>query len=352
MLAPVAVLHLVFAVGIVPLIFAAMSHFVPVLTRTGDLGRLITLLPFFAQLTGLVVVATLAAWLPRSLLAWAAAVDLMITAILLRWIILRARLSLGRPHPGWRWYALALACLMTALFVVPLLTVWPDLYRPLRSLHLHLNTLGLVGLAALGTLPVLMPTALGQTDPLAASGLRTQLWPAGSGVLLVAVGASGFWPLSLLGAGLLLLVLARLFKQWRANLGLGAMLKDGAACSLLTALLGFGLLLLGGVLHACGLTPADQTIPVWISAFLLPLVSGALSQLIPVWRWPGPSIPARALMRQKLVRSGVWRAGLFFAAGLALMFGFSSIGVGFLGAALLLFMIGLLQGVRVVRSTR
>jgi hypothetical protein len=33
---PVAVAHLAFAVGIVPLIFAAISHFVPVLTRTGD----------------------------------------------------------------------------------------------------------------------------------------------------------------------------------------------------------------------------------------------------------------------------------------------------------------------------
>ncbi|MBL8426087.1 MAG: hypothetical protein JNM16_01330, partial [Dechloromonas sp.] len=30
---PLAVAHLAFAVGIVPLIFAAMMHFVPVLTR-------------------------------------------------------------------------------------------------------------------------------------------------------------------------------------------------------------------------------------------------------------------------------------------------------------------------------
>ncbi len=34
---PLAVAHLAFAVGIVPLIFAAMSHFVPVLTRTENL---------------------------------------------------------------------------------------------------------------------------------------------------------------------------------------------------------------------------------------------------------------------------------------------------------------------------
>ena len=39
---PLAVAHLAFAVGIVPLIFAAMSHFVPVLTRTGDPGRWIS----------------------------------------------------------------------------------------------------------------------------------------------------------------------------------------------------------------------------------------------------------------------------------------------------------------------
>ena len=47
---PLAVAHLAFAVGIVPLILAAMSHFVPVLTRTGDPGRGITYLPIAAQL--------------------------------------------------------------------------------------------------------------------------------------------------------------------------------------------------------------------------------------------------------------------------------------------------------------
>ncbi len=46
---PLAVAHLAFAVGIVPLIFAAMSHFVPVLTRTGDPGRWISYLPGVAQ---------------------------------------------------------------------------------------------------------------------------------------------------------------------------------------------------------------------------------------------------------------------------------------------------------------
>lgn len=34
--APVALAHLAFAVGVLPLIFAAMIHFVPVLTRSGD----------------------------------------------------------------------------------------------------------------------------------------------------------------------------------------------------------------------------------------------------------------------------------------------------------------------------
>ena len=95
-----AVAHLAFAVGIVPLIFAAMSHFVPVLTRTGDPGRWLARLPPAAQVAGLVAVAAMQGLLPHWLLDVAAAVDLILTAILLNWIAGRARATLGSPHPG------------------------------------------------------------------------------------------------------------------------------------------------------------------------------------------------------------------------------------------------------------
>ena len=51
---PLAVAHLAFAVGIVPLIFAAMMHFVPVLTRTGDVDPRMMRLPHAAQAFGVI----------------------------------------------------------------------------------------------------------------------------------------------------------------------------------------------------------------------------------------------------------------------------------------------------------
>ncbi|MGB7502047.1 MAG: hypothetical protein WBM25_06565, partial [Azonexus sp.] len=191
---PLAVAHLAFAVGIVPLIFAAMSHFVPVLTRTGDPGRWISYLPGAAQLTGIVAVSAMQGMLPRWLLHPAAAVDLLLAAILLNWIAGRARAALGSPHPGWRWYGVALGCLMLALLAALLIPLWPQYWKALRLFHLHLNTLGLVGLAALGTLPVLLPTALGKPDPEAASWLRRRLWLVAGGALVIATGAAVIWP--------------------------------------------------------------------------------------------------------------------------------------------------------------
>jgi hypothetical protein len=61
---PLAVAHLAFAVGIVPLIFAAMMHFVPVLTRTGDLDSRMARLPNAAQVFGMVAVLAMQGWLP------------------------------------------------------------------------------------------------------------------------------------------------------------------------------------------------------------------------------------------------------------------------------------------------
>jgi hypothetical protein len=53
----------------------------------------------------------------------------------------------------------------------------------------------------------------------------------------------------------------------------------------------------------------------FVLAFLLPLLSGALAQLLPVWRFPGPATPARAAWRAGLVAGGAFRAGLFLLGG-------------------------------------
>ncbi len=349
---PVAVAHLAFAVGIVPLIFAAISHFVPVLTRTGDPEKRISWLPGLLQISGLFVVATLQGWLPRWVLHPIVTVDVILGLIFLHWILGRAKRCLGAPHPGWRWYVAALSCLLLALFVVPLLTAVPAWYGPLRAIHLHLNTLGLIGLAALGTLPVLLPTVIGQGDPDAADWLRRRLWPALAGVFAVSLGAGLFWWLAVPGAAILFVVGFGLLGQWIRHYGVRRLLSDGAAASLVAAFLGLLINLTAGVAHAANLLAGRPAIAAWALGFLLPLVTGALSQLLPVWRWPGPVIPARALMRQKLAASGVWRAAFFLLGGLALLAGIPEVGGLFAGLAIGLFAFGLLQAMRVSWSTR
>jgi hypothetical protein len=98
--------------------------------------------------------------------------------------------------------------------------------------------------------------------------------------------------------------------------------------------------------------PARPALLAWGAGFLLPLVSGALSQLLPVWRWPGPTTPARGLMRTKLAASGGWRGLLFLSAAIALLAGFERLGGALVASGIALFVIALLQAVRVQRSTR
>lgn len=349
---PVAVAHLAFAVGVVPLIFAAMSHFVPVLTRTGDPVPWIARLPWLAQAAGLLAVLAMQGLVPYWLLYGAATVDLVLAAVLLNWMAARARASLGSPHPGWRWYGAALGCLMLALLAILLTAIWPAYWYPLRLFHLHLNTIGLVGLAALGTLPVLMPTVLGKPDPEAAGWLHRRLWLVAGGALVVATGAAVVWPFAAPGAALVLVAALGLVGQWVRRFGIRPLLADGISASLLAAVVGLLLTLAAGVAHGAGLLPARPSLLAWGAGFLLPLVSGALSQLLPVWRWPGPVTPARRLMRDKLAASGGWRALLFLLTALALLADIQRLAGGMLLAALLLFGVNLLQAVRVRRSTR
>lgn len=347
-----AVAHLAFAVGIVPLIFAAMSHFVPVLTRTGDPGLWIRRLPPAAQLAGLCAALAMQDLLPRWVTHLAAAVDLVLAAILLNWIAGRVRATVGSPHPCWRWYGAALGCLMLALLAILFQAFWPQYWRALRLFHLHMNTVGLLGLAALGTMPVLLPTALGQPDPEAFGWLHRRLWLVAGGALVIATGTAVIWPFAAPGTALVLVAALGLVGQWVRRFGLRRLLADGVTASLLAAVAGLLLTLAAGVAHGAKLIAAQPTLLAWGVGFLLPLVTGALSQLLPVWRWPGVQIPCRLLMRQKLAASGIWRAGLFLTAAVALIAENYVLGGLLLGFGLLLFAIALLQAVRVTRSTR
>jgi len=350
--APVAVAHLVFAVGIVPLIFAAMLHFVPVLTRTGVPGLGLCILPSAAQIAGLLAVAALQGWLPYWVLHPVALFDLLLALVLLLWISVRARAALGGAHPGSRWYRAALGCLLLALTAVLAMAIWPGQWPALRLMHLHLNTLGLVGLAALGTLPVLLPTACGRPDPAAGFWLRSWLWPAFAGVLLIALGSALHWTLSLAGSALLLAALLALLRQWGRGFGLRRLVADGVTASLLAAAGGLALMILAGLMHGLGFLPARPALLAWVFGFLLPLVSGALSQLLPVWRWPGPQPPGRAAMRRKLAAGGGWRAAFFLIAAALALAGFARLSTAFAAASMLLFAVALAQAIRVPRAKR
>ena len=332
--------HLVLALGILPLIFGAIAHFVPVLTRSGAPPRSVSLAPLPLQLAGMLAVLFFSGAAGDAALHAAAGIALVVGVGFSGWLMARARHTLGQPHPGWRWYLAAISVLLIGLALVPAMAWWPASRQELRLLHLHLNTLGFIGLTAIGTLQVLLPTVLSGPDAEAGARLRRDLPFAVAGVLAVAVGAAFWRPLSLLGALLLSYGVGRIGRSWWRRYGLRALFGDGASAALAAALCGFLLLLALGVAHAFGVTGGRDAVPAYIAAFLLPLVTGALSQLLPVWCHPGRRTPVRDRMRQALVATGALRALLFVAGGALLAFGLDA-GWWLCVAALLAFVFAL-----------
>lgn len=342
---PLAAAHAVFAFGIVPLIFGAVSYFVPVLTRGGKAHRAVSLAPLLLQLAGLSAVLHFGGIAGRWALHAAAGAALLVALAFCGWLIVRARRTLGQPHSGWRWYLAAAAMLSAALAAVLLLDLWPGAYRELRLLHLHLNALGFVGLSAIGTLQVLLPTALGDPDAGAASRLRGDFRYFAGAVLAVAVGAGFSLPLALAGAFVLVSVVLRLALGWLHVYGLRRIVGDGASVALAAALCGFMLLVLSGVLHAFGRIAGRDAGAAFAVLFLLPLVTGALSQLLPVWRWPGVKSQQRGQMRALLAGGGRVRAAFFLTGGAAIALG-SAEGFWLAAVGLSLFVVRLLKSFR------
>ena len=334
--------HLVFAIGVLPLIFGAIAHFVPVLTRSGAAPRAVGLAPLPLQLAGGLLFLYFSGALGNGALHAAAAIVLVVSLGFAGWLVLRARQTLGQPHPGWRWYLASIAVFIVGVALVPAMTYWPESRQVLRLLHLHLNTLGFIGLTAIGTLQVLLPTVLSGPDADAAARLRSDLPWALGGVFAVAIGTALWWPLSLLGALLLAGVVGRLGRSWWHCYGLRPLVNDGASAALTAALCGFLLLLALGVAHGFGAMSGHDAVSAFIAAFLLPLVTGALSQLLPVWRYPGRRTAVRDQMREVLIYGGVVRAALFIAGGVLLAFD-SSYGLWLTVVALLLFLRALLR---------
>lgn len=343
-LSPVALYHVFFASGAMPLVIAAVLHFVPVLTRSEIAPLSLRRLPVLVQLAGALVPLGMSGLLPYASLHLAATLVALASVVVLMWLLRRWRATLGPAHASIRWYGVALLCLFFAVSLVPVWSMMPALMPALRTFHLHLNTLGFIGLAALGTLPVLLPTAMGVIEPEANRRLEVDL-PAGStGAILIAAGAAGAqgW-LASLGAGLLAWVAVRHLLAWRRSFGLRGLFRDGAAASLATATGGLCVLLMAGVAHGLGHLSARTALAGFVSLFLLPLVTGALAQLLPVWRWPGMDSPRRKRLRLRLAQGGAARSGLFFAGGLAMLLD-APAGLVFVALALLHFFLAVVRG--------
>ncbi|MBI3523710.1 MAG: hypothetical protein HY066_04160 [Betaproteobacteria bacterium] len=328
---PAVIAHVAFALGILPLILAAMGYFAPVLTHSRNPPRLLAFIPPLAWLAGVSLIAGLSGVMPLATASQIAAGFGLTAAIAMTsWMAWRAKHALGPAHPGLAWYLAATGFLIIALLAVPAMDLWPTQRMALRLFHLHLNLLGFVGLTAIGTLQVLLPTAAGRADPTAAGRLSSDLWFACGGVLLIALGAAltaTYIPvrweklLSLLGAALYMIAPLRMSTRWAAAYSEPIGRLHGAAASLALACFGLVGLLFAGIGHTLGFLAGRDAVAGFVVAFLLPLVSGAATQLLPVWLRPGPQLEWHTRLRARLGRLAGLRALLMVCGGLAISFG-------------------------------
>ena len=315
-------IHLAFALGVMPLIMGAMLHFIPVLTRTRGAPRTIEGLVALAWVAGALIVAFFIFTLPEAFRSAAAFLGLSAVAGISAWQAKRAMAALGGAHPCLSWYLAALACLGASLLAVLAMSVWPQQILALKRLHLHLNLFGFVGLSAVGTLQVLLPTAAGHPDPQVANRLRADLPKALSGTVLIALGAAWLPLLSWLGLLLWLIALNRLIRAWLAQYRAEIFCRNGAVPLLATALTGYSIALVTGGVHGAGWIGSTGVAHLFVFSFLFPLVSGAAGQLLPLWRRPGHLTEWHERARQRLTFASGSRAALFLAAGLLAMLGF------------------------------
>lgn len=331
--APQAVAHLAFALGVMPLILAAMAYFVPVLTRGAGAAPWLRAVPLLAWLGGAVILAGFSGLFGLGAASHAAAMFAGIAAgAMLLWMWQRARATLGTPHPGLAWYLAAVTFLAAGLLMVPAMALWPEQRAALRQFHLHVNLLGFVGLTAIGTLQVLLPTAVGRADHRANARLATDLKFGCIGVLLLGIGAAlaapGLtvgWarPVAVLGAVLFMFAPLRMATYWVAAYSERIGNLHGAAASLALACLGLIGLMFAGIGHTLGFLAGRDAVAGFVLAFLLPLVSGAATQLLPVWLRPGMQGEWHFRLRGQLGRLAGPRALLMVCGGLAMAFGWA-----------------------------
>jgi hypothetical protein len=218
-----------------------------------------------------------------------------------------------------------MSCLGLGLVAAALMPVLPAWHRALREFHLHINLYGFVGLTAIGTLQVLMPTAIGRMDAQAGPRLRLDLkWAlAGSLALAIGQGLALAW-LTWLGVAAWSWPLARLSLAWGQSYGREIVAWHGQAPVLAVALLGFA----AALALSTGLIGRSQgPLTVFLPGFLFALVTGAAGQLAPVWAKPASTASVHEAGRRYLGRLGGVRALLFLSAALLPLLGYRCSGM-------------------------
>jgi hypothetical protein len=295
---------------------------VPVLCRSRGVDRWLGRLPWLMAAAGGLTLPVFDGGFDYAILSLAAGFALIGALAMLAWMRRKGRAAVGPAHPGLYWYLAAMACLALGLTAAALIPWLPDWHMALRAFHVHINLYGFVGLTAVGTLQVLMPTLNNRSDPEVALRLRLDLKWALGGALALALGkATDIYALVWLGLAAWGWPLTRMALAWGRLHGRAIFRLSGGEPVLAAALIGFVCALLGA---ARGL---DQPLAVFLPGFLFPLVSGAAGHLAPVWLRPGPATPWHEASRRTLNRFAGARALLFLASAVLPVLGYKCAGI-------------------------
>jgi len=288
-------LHLVLLGATTNAIVVWSEHFAAALLRTAPVGERAATVRALALNLGIVAVL---AGVPTGRTALAAAgAGLAGVVVLGHALTLASRIARALPArlSGTVWFYVAAAAALLAgmglgLWLAGGVAGSADAYVALRLAHVHLNVLGWVGLAVVGTQFTLWPTVLRtHVVPGLESAVRRSLPPLAAGVAVAATGlATRHRPVALAGlaayaAGLAvaLVPFVRTARRRPPRTAAAWMLGAGMAWLVVAVLADLGAL-------AAGAPMADldgrlaPLVPVVAAGFALQTLAGALTYLLPV----------------------------------------------------------------------
>ena len=316
--------HIIFTIGIIPLILAAMVHFIPVLVRSKKPNQWISRLPLLALCSGILITCHFT--FPQTVTTghyMGAMINIIVVTSLAAWAFNLRNKCIGAPHPCLNWYLAAMMCLLTALAAISAIYFIPAQRSALRLLHLHLNTLGFIGITAIGTLQVLLPTSARRPDQKVASRMHQHLKWMVFGTLITACSTAWHPNLAWVGVTLLAIPVLSILKSWLKLYRVEIFKWNGATPALAAALVGYVVALVICSARAYH-HPSFNPIASFIIVFLMPLVTGAVSFLLPLWLRPGQLTAWHQEARNTLGSNSILRASGFLIGGVMVGMGHSS----------------------------